>query len=113
MATEDQFSQHWEFYLCTLDEAPASILVDMSAVSVAPIADLPFLASIGVQLQMPGPEGMSSAAELDQLTAIEDHLLAVLPRTGAARYVGRCTAGGRRDFYFYIARAEHWQQRAM
>jgi hypothetical protein len=112
MTPEQQCAQQWEFYLCSIDEAPASILVDMSLASTGPIADLPFLAFIRLRLQMPGPEGMSSTAELDQLTAIEDHLLVMLPRTGAARYVGRCTAAGRRDFYFYIARAEHWQQRA-
>lgn len=112
MTPEQQCSQQWEFYLCSIEQAPASILVDMSAASAAPVTDLPFLASIRVRLQMPDPEGMSSAAELDQLTAIEDHLLTVLPRTGAARYVGRCTAAGCRVFYFYVACTEQWPQRA-
>jgi hypothetical protein len=104
-------SQHWEFYLCELDDGPASILVDLGAAAVAPVADLPFAAFVRIPLQMPGPEGLSSAEELEQLSRLEDHLVARLPATGATRYVGRMTAAGCRNFLFYTASQASWQQR--
>jgi len=108
---DERRDEHWEFYLCSLDAAPASVLVDLSAAAVAPVADLPFLGWVRLRLRAPGPEGMSSTQELEQLSQIEDHLMQALPRTGAARYVGRSTAAGCRDFYFYAASAGRWQPR--
>jgi regulator of RNase E activity RraB len=51
------------------------------------------------------PDGLSSQDEFDALCSIEDALKAAIVPLDA-RFVGRTTSAGTRDFYFYCADAE-------
>jgi len=101
----------WDFFLCRVDDKPASILVNFGLADEAPIERLPYMACIQVHMKAPDPNGLSSREESTTLAAIEDSLTANLADEGTAMYVGRNTSDGRRDFYFYIAHPTGWQDR--
>lgn len=105
-------SDEWDFYFLRVDDQPASIFVDLGIVSEAPIAALPFMAHIRVYLRTPRPDGFPGDADFDVLEAIERAIERDLGPAGDARYVGRNTGDGVRDFYFYAARSQGWDARA-
>jgi regulator of RNase E activity RraB len=103
-------SEDWDFYLCTVDGKLASMYVDLGRIHAAPMAGLPFMACVRLRLGAPREDGMSSNEEYEALIEVEDALTGRLVDEGAV-YVGRCTTDGFRDFYFYVARTEGWEQR--
>lgn len=100
----------WDFYLLQVDEQPASIFVDLGAINNAPMAQRPYMAYLSVLMNDPRPDGLSSQAEYDLLCQLENALDAALC-DGSGTYVGRCTAGGHRDFVFYIQDDALWEKR--
>jgi hypothetical protein len=95
-STED----HWEIYVTFVDDKPAVILVDLGVAQVAPLADKPALVWVWVHVQSPDEEGFPTEDEDMKLNEIEDAVTDALEQT-TARYVGRITSDGRREFYFY------------
>jgi hypothetical protein len=103
-------TDNWDFYFLRVDDKPASTFVDLGAIDYAPVASLPFMAYIGLTMNAPRADGLSSQAEFDTLAAIEDALKGQLVGEGTD-YVGRCTTNGCRDFFFYVAQPENWAPR--
>jgi hypothetical protein len=100
----------WDFYFLRVEDAPASIQVDLGLKSSVPLAALPNMAYVRVYMNRARPDGMSSQEEYEALIALEDALTAALVRDDT-QYVGRCTSGGTRDFYYYCASTADWSQR--
>ncbi len=94
-------SDEWDFYPCHLEDHLAFVLVDLGIREDAPLADLPVLVRIRVQLKDPKEDGLNSQAEFDALKALEDGLRAHCAEHELA-YVGRITSNGLRDFYVYV-----------
>jgi len=101
----------WDFYACRVDDKPGSIFADLAIAREAPLAGSPQMGYVLVEMNAPRPDGLSSQAEFDALAAIEDKLEAELCRAPGTIYVGRSTAAGRRDFFFYTAAGDRWQDR--
>ena len=97
-------SDHWDFYLCHVEDEPASIFLDMGIRSEVPMENLPNLAWLRLYMRQPRPDGLSSSEEFDKLKEIEDHIQSFIDEQTVA-YVGRDTSGGTRDFYFYTSNA--------
>src|SRR5262245_27180322 len=76
----------WEFYPCRVNDAPASIMVDLSLRSKRP--ELDTLHWVGFETQSPGDHGIGSSDEADVMFALEDLVISRLERCGL-RYVGR------------------------
>jgi hypothetical protein len=102
----------WDFYPLRVDDKPASIMVDLGLINDVPIRAFPCMAYIRLHMRNPRDDGLSSQEEYEALIAIEKAIEAALAASKDAIYVGRNTSDGCRDFYFYIAQAEGWTQRA-
>jgi hypothetical protein len=101
-------SDDWDFYLCRVDDEPASIFLDLGIATDAPRPDRPIMAHVRLYLREPRPDGLSSNTEFGTLSRLEDHLTRAVTAGDAAVYVGRNTSGGCRDFYFYVAEDGDW-----
>jgi hypothetical protein len=90
--------EDWDFYLTRVGERPAAIFCDLAA---EPDPAFPVRLRVLVRLQCPRPEdGLATADESPALNAVEDALVDRLSE-GGARYVGRWTCNGFREFVFY------------
>lgn len=95
-------SENWDFYPCRVEDEPASIMLNLGLAKEAPVETLPDCTWLRVALKAPRPDGLSSSEEFDRLCEIGDALEAAVEEASTGlRYVGRCTCGGRRDFYAY------------
>ena len=99
-------SEEWDFYMCNVDNKPASIYLNLQAASDAAVAQNPFLAYVRIFMRSPREDGLSSQQEFDQLIVIEDAVIERLAATKLATYVGRITADGCRDLYFYAPKEQ-------
>jgi hypothetical protein len=100
----------WDFYALRVDDAPASIFVDLGIQSAAPLASHPNMAYIRLTMNRPRQDGLSSREEFDALIEVEKQIEASLCGEDVG-YVGRNTSGGYRDFYFYTSTVQDWQSR--
>ena len=96
-------SDNWDFFFTTVEEAPASISVDLGLSQTAPDPERPSLGWIWIYMEHPREDGMPSQPESERLSSIEVHLCARLEERVDAVYVGRATTRGRRELYFYVA----------
>ncbi len=99
-------AEDWDFYLTRIDEHPASTFVDLGQAESAPDVRRPWLFRVSVQMQVIRDDGLSDDEETETLYAIEDELFAHIGPGLRARYVGRITARGRRDYFYYGQSAE-------
>ena len=100
----------WDFYALRVDDAPASIYVDLGIEAKAPLSSHPCMAYVRLYMNHPRADGLSSQEEFPALIEIEDVIEARLCGDDVG-YVGRNTSGGCRDFYFYISTGANWQRR--
>jgi hypothetical protein len=61
-------------------------------------------------MQSPREDGLSSQAEFETLSSLENALETLQSDTDAT-YIGRCTSDGCRDLYFYARTEERWDER--
>ena len=99
-------AEEWDFYLTTVDDHPASIFVDLGQAETAPEVQRPCLLRVSVKMQVAREDGLSDDEETETLYAIEDELFAGISRGLRARYVGRITSQGNRDYFYYGQSAE-------
>ncbi|RPI90708.1 MAG: DUF695 domain-containing protein [Planctomycetaceae bacterium] len=99
-------AEDWDFYVAPVDDHLASIFVDLSLVESAPEATRTRLLRVAVPLKAPRDDGLSDDDETDALYEVEDALFASVARGLGARYVGRVTNQGRREFFYYASSAE-------
>jgi regulator of RNase E activity RraB len=96
-------SDEWDFYFARVNDAVASIFVDLGVKPEAPIEARPWLLFVWLRLDKPRPDGLSSSEEAQKLNEIGAALDATISATCGAQLVGRITGAGRREFYFYAA----------
>lgn len=103
-------AEDWDFYMCPVDDRPASIFVDLGLMSSAPDASRPWLLRVSVEMRIPREDGLSDQEETDVLYEIEDALFAQVAQSLRARYVGRITGSGNRDLFYYAATATGFEE---
>ncbi len=91
------------FYMTTLDEHPASFVVDLNA---EPTESHALRLQLRVPLINPRPDGLRDAAELEPMGALEDRLVEALTAKVDALYVGRLVTRGATEFFFYVPEAK-------
>ena len=96
-------SDLWDFYFARVNDAVASIFVDLGIRPDVPVETRPWLLWVWVLLQAPKPDGLATNEESRKLNEIGESLDATVSATCGAQLVGRITGSGRREFYFYAA----------
>jgi len=92
-------TDEWDSYFANVNNELASLFVDLGIRESVPDPLRPHLTWCWVYMNQPRPDGLSSGDEAPMLGTIEDDLLGALKERTA--FVGRITAAGRREFYFY------------
>ncbi|MEJ7600150.1 MAG: DUF695 domain-containing protein [Kofleriaceae bacterium] len=90
----------WDSYPCRVDDAPASILLNLRFESQAPADCAATLYWLQIQLREKADHGMGSAAESEILQPAEHQITARAEANGFF-YVGRLRCGGRWQLLFY------------
>ena len=100
MTDAPELPDAWEFYLCQIEDAPASIFLDLGFEPRAPLDDADTLYVVRIALREPDDHGMGTAAEAELLRAIEDRISEGAQATGLY-YVGRVRGEGVWQLTFY------------
>lgn len=96
------WEQDFDVYMAELDDAPASIVVDLAARDHAPVASHPHLLTLRVPMRLERPDGLRHPDELAALGAIEDQVVERLAAAHDAIYLGRVVHQGTTTLYHYL-----------
>ena len=91
-------SDQWDFYFANVNDATASMFVDLGIRDSVPDSDRPWLMWLHLHLNQPRDDGLSSRGRGTDFDDIEDALTPVVNEANGAELVGRVTTAGRRDF---------------
>lgn len=105
-------SEGWDSFLCSIDDHPASVFVDLTLKDLAPDARRPHLLRVALPLTIPTFDGLSQQSEAPRLYALEDELFDTVSRNLRARYVGRVTTQGHREHFYYAATTDGLEEAA-
>jgi hypothetical protein len=94
-------SDEWDFYFARINDAPASIFIDLGVAPQVPLEKRPWLLWVWVPLKAPKPDGLATNDEAPLLNELGTALDASVAVTCGAQLVARVTGAGRREFYFY------------
>lgn len=100
MTTPAPHETDWDFYFCRVDDAPASMTVDLALDALAPIAGASQVYALHLPCQDPGEHGLGSAAEVERLGPLEDAIAERLLAAGLV-FVARLRNKGRWQLTFY------------
>ena len=97
--------QNWDFFMCRIEGAPASIRTNLALIEVAPLEGLSQRLQFYIKMQNPRPDGLSSNEEYPILCDIED---AIGEKAGAigAVLAGVVRSEGFLELWFYTQNAE-------
>jgi hypothetical protein len=93
--------EDWNFYMCQIDEVPASYFLNLALAKIAPITNRSTLLWVEIKMNCSREDGLSSSEEFEHLAQIEDQIIPALTSELAILYVGRLTHNHLRDLYFY------------
>lgn len=94
-------SRDWDFYFCSLESQPASIMVNLAQKHIYTQEETPHLLSLRVPLLHPNEYGLTSYQEAEVLYLMEDQIAEHIIFYLGARYVARLTSRGQREYFYY------------
>ena len=97
--------QNWDFFMCRIEGAPASIRTNLALIEVAPLEGLSQHLQFYIKMQNPRPDGLSSNEEYPILCDIEDAIGEKAEATGAV-LAGVVKSEGFLELWFYTQNAE-------
>ena len=97
--------QNWDFFMCRIEGAPASIRTNLALIEVAPLEGLSQRLQFYIKMQNPRPDGLSSNEEYPILCDIEDAIGDKAEATGAVS-AGVVKSEGFLELWFYTQNAE-------
>ena len=97
--------QNWDFFMCRIEGAPASIRTNLALIEVAPLEGLTQRLQFYIKMQNPRPDGLSSNEEYPILCDIEDALGDKAEAIGAV-LAGVVKSEGFLELWFYTQNAE-------
>ena len=97
--------QNWDFFMCRIEGAPASIRTNLALIEVAPLEGLTQRLQFYIKMQNPRPDGLSSNEEYPILCDIEDAIGEKAEATGAV-LAGVVRLEGFLELWFYTQNAE-------
>ena len=103
--THKNLPQNWDFFMCRIEGAPASIRTNLALIEVAPLEGLTQRLQFYIKMQNPRPDGLSSNEEYPILCDIEDAIGEKAEATGAV-LAGVVKSEGFLELWFYTQNAE-------
>ena len=97
--------QNWDFFMCRIEGAPASIPTNLALIEVVPLEGLSQRLQFYIKMQNPRPDGLSSNEEYPILCDIEDTIGEKAGATGAV-LAGVVRSEGFLELWFYTQNAE-------
>ena len=97
--------QNWDFFMCRIEGAPASIRTNLALIEVAPLEELTQRLQFCIKMKKPTPEGFPSNEEYPILCAIEDAIGEKAEAAGAV-LVSVIKSEGVLELWFYCDNAE-------
>ena len=97
--------QNWDFFMCRIEGAPASIRTNLALIEVAPLERLSQRLQFYIKMQNPRPDGLSSNEEYPILCDIEDAIGEKAGATGAV-LAGVVRSEGFLELWFYTQNAK-------
>ena len=97
--------QNWDFFMCRIEGAPASIRTNLALIEVAPLEGLSQRLQVYIKMQNPRPDGLSSNEEYPILCDIEDAIGDKAEAIGAI-LAGVVKSEGFLELWFYTQNAE-------
>jgi regulator of RNase E activity RraB len=94
--------QDFDVYMVTIDDRPASIIVDLAAAAYAPLESHPLRVDIQIPMRIPTDDGLRDASELEALSDLEDQFVEALEQKVDAIYVGHVVHDGNTNLHFYV-----------
>ena len=71
----NEITQNWNFYMCRVDDKPASIRLNLALYDIVPVEDYNHRISIFIKMNNPTENGLSSNEEYPILCDIEDEVI--------------------------------------
>lgn len=93
MSDETESTDEWDFYPCDVENAPASILINLRFMYEDPREENDHVHHAILRMQDPGPQGMGTQTEMERLSPIEDAIFDRAEQAGAEP-VGRFRSQG-------------------
>ena len=97
--------QNWDFFMCRIEGAPASIRTNLALIEVAPLEGLTQRLQFYIKMKNPRPDGLSSNEEYPILCDIEDAIGEKAGATGAV-LAGVVRSEGFLELWFYTQNPE-------
>ena len=97
--------QNWDFFMCRIEGAPASIRTNLALIEVAPLEGLTQRLQFCIKMKNPRPDGLSSNEEYPILCDIEDAIGEKAEATGAV-LAGVVRSEGFLELWFYTQNAK-------
>ena len=97
--------QNWDFFMCRIEGAPASIRTNLALIEVVPLEGLSQRLQFYIKMKNPRPDGLSSNEEYPILCDIEDAIGEKAGATGAV-LAGVVRSEGFLELWFYTQNAE-------
>ena len=97
--------QNWDFFMCRIEGAPASIRTNLALIEVVPLEGLSQRLQFCIKMKNPRPDGLSSNEEYPILCDIEDAIGEKAEATGAVS-AGVVKSDGFLELWFYTQNAE-------
>ena len=97
--------QNWDFFMCRIEGAPASIRTNLALIEVAPLEGLSQRLQFYIKMKNPRPDGLSSNEEYPILCDIEDAIGEKAGATGAV-LAGVVKSEGFLELWFYTQNAK-------
>ena len=97
--------QNWDFFMCRIEGAPASIRTNLALIEVAPLEGLTQRLQFYIKMKNPRPDGLSSNEEYPILCDIEDAIGEKAEATGAV-LAGVVRSEGFLELWFYTQNAK-------
>lgn len=96
----NEIKQNWNFYMCRVDDKPASIRLNLALYNIAPVEDYKHRLSIFIKMNNPTEDGLSSNEEYPILCDIEDEVVKRI-ETLEDIFVGTVKSEGKLELHIF------------
>ena len=96
----NDIKQNWNFYMCHINNKPASIHFNLALCNIAPVEDYKYRISIFIKMNNPTEDGLSSDEEYPILCDIEDKVIEKL-KTLEDIFAGTVKSQGKLELYVF------------
>lgn len=91
----------WGVYTTTVNDRPATVVVDLGWHDRGPDPERPFWIVVAAPFRTAGEDGLPDGEEARSLEPVGEALIAAMAREAGATNVGQMSAGGYRRWFFY------------